>query len=119
MKNLHKKLRQTQKKRDRLKAKLAKVIECQAVDVDSNTNGATTQYRVEHSMEWKSFHERYGLVYINEDVLKCLLVLGARLSWLIDAISLRAAMQDGLRYPVGVYKLYFICKNLDAEKCHS
>ena len=38
MRNLHKKLRQTQKERDRIKAKPAKVIECQGIDVDSDTN---------------------------------------------------------------------------------
>ena len=38
MRNLHEKLRQTQKEGDRFKAKLAKVIECQGIDIDSNTN---------------------------------------------------------------------------------
>jgi hypothetical protein len=37
MKNIHEKLRQTEE-RDRLMAKLAKIIEFQGVDVDSNTN---------------------------------------------------------------------------------
>ena len=38
MKKLHEKLRTTQKERDRLKAKLAKVVECEGVNVDSTTN---------------------------------------------------------------------------------
>ncbi len=38
MRNLHEKLRQTQKQRDRLKAKLAEVVERQGVEVDSDTN---------------------------------------------------------------------------------
>ncbi len=38
MRNLHEKLRQTQKQRDRLKAKLAMVVERQGVEVDSGTN---------------------------------------------------------------------------------
>ena len=37
MKNLHKKLRQTEKERDRLKTKLARVIESQGVVVDSES----------------------------------------------------------------------------------
>ena len=38
MKKLHEKLRTTQKERDRLKAKLAKVVKCEGVNVDSTTN---------------------------------------------------------------------------------
>lgn len=38
MKHLHKKLRQTENERDRLKAKLARVIESQGVVVDSESN---------------------------------------------------------------------------------
>lgn len=38
MKNLHKELRQTQKQRDRLMAKLEEVIEHQGIKVDANTN---------------------------------------------------------------------------------
>ena len=38
MKKLHEKIRTTQKERDRLKAKLAKVVKCEGVNVDSTTN---------------------------------------------------------------------------------
>jgi len=36
MRNIHKKLRQSQEERDRIKAKLVKVIECQGIDVHSD-----------------------------------------------------------------------------------
>lgn len=38
MRNLHEKLCQTQKERDKLRAKLAKLITTQGVEIDSNTN---------------------------------------------------------------------------------